>query len=251
MAENFLHSESDSSHMTALNPSRLVQGLPSETNVETSHLVHIKEAMLDRIAKSDAFFKHQQRGDPDLAYTEKFKIAKDLLENKTTVFLTRYHRFLEVEDLEYFDEMSSDYVIGFHLNEIKQRLTKFADKTIIRNRRYEAMKVLIEEGEYFGDEELKHRDPLLYEQMVGQYLDDNEINAQVDKSDLRFSSILLKNLDMTQNNALYRSQVEMEVLFSCFLLGNDSLRPFIYNKISHKIFHMLQIIMVYLLCQNY
>lgn len=32
-------------------------------------------------------------------------------------------------------------------------------------------------GEYFSDEQMRSRDPLLYEQYIGQYLDDDEIQA--------------------------------------------------------------------------
>ena len=39
---------------------------------------------------SQGFFKHQQRGDPDLTKQEKQKIAAQLLDNRPAVFLQRY-----------------------------------------------------------------------------------------------------------------------------------------------------------------
>ena len=173
--------------------------------------------MLERVANSDGHFKHQQIGDPDLSPSEKTKIATDLLDTKPAVFLTRFGKYLETEDLVNFQSLSEDYMIKFHLEEIRKRLNVHKNQTVVRNRRYEAMKRLVAEGEYFGDEELKHRDPLLYEQMVGQHLNDEEISAQVNKSDLRFSTILLRNLDMYQNNDLYKTQVDKEVR-QCFCM---------------------------------
>ena len=39
---------------------------------------------------SQGFFKHQQRGDPDLTKQEKQNIAAQLLDNRPAVFLQRY-----------------------------------------------------------------------------------------------------------------------------------------------------------------
>lgn len=69
----------------------------------------------------------------------------------------------------------------------------------------------------FSDEEMKQRDPLLYEQMVGQYLNEDEINDMVDKADLRFSSILTKHMDVLQSNIIYGIQKELEVNDSFFV----------------------------------
>ena len=48
-----------------------------------------------------------------------------------------------------------------------RRLNERTNQTKIRNRRYEAMKELLSKGDYFSDDEMKRRDPLLYDQMVG------------------------------------------------------------------------------------
>ena len=170
-----------------------------------------RNVMLERVARSDGHFKHQQRGEPDLTHSEKLHIATELLENKPGAFLTRFGKFLEAEDLVNFEALSDDYIIGFQLKEIRTRLNVAANQTIVKNRRFEAMKRLVEQGEYFEDELLKERDPLLYEQMVGQHLDGAEINAMVNKSDLRFSTILLTHLDIIRNNELYEKQKEIEV----------------------------------------
>ncbi|KAK2175416.1 hypothetical protein NP493_734g02081 [Ridgeia piscesae] len=72
------------------------------------------------------------------------------------------------------------------------------------------MKKLVEGGDYFSDETMKHRDPLLYEQMVGQYLTEDEVAASIDKSDLTFSSILMSHIQMQYDNVLYNRQRDIE-----------------------------------------
>lgn len=44
----------------------------------------------------------------------------------------------------------------------------------IKNRRFEALKKLITEGSYFSEEEMRKRNPLLYEQLIGQFLTEEE-----------------------------------------------------------------------------
>ena len=55
------------------------------------------------------------------------------------------------------------------------------------------------------------RDPLLYEQMIGQHLSEEEINDMVDRSDLRLSNILIKHMDVVQSNIIHGLQKEIEV----------------------------------------
>ena len=203
--------------------------------------------ILHKVAESDGYFKSQQRGDPDLTYQEKYDIAESLLKEKPSTFLSRFGKYLSEDDLIYFESMKDDYMIEFHLRELKQMNDDKKNKTKVRNRRYEAMKELMNQGSYFryvklllvskmskystqfnvvgikirltfycyhSDEEMKQRDPLLYEQMVGQYLSPDEVDDMVDKSDLRFSTILTKHMDVLQSNIIYGLQKEMEVRFT-------------------------------------
>ena len=77
------------------------------------------------------------------------------------------------------------------------------------------MKELEAGGDYFSEDEMKRREPLLYEQMIGQFLTEEEQQKQVtdaiDRSDLRFSTILLTHMDDAQQRALYKYQKEKEV----------------------------------------
>jgi len=72
-------------------------------------------------------------------------------------------------------------------------------------------------GEYFCDEEMKRRDPLLYEDMIGQHLTDDDVQALraagADRgaNDPLLSEILLQHIQMMQNNELYERQKDAEV----------------------------------------
>ncbi|KAL3873986.1 hypothetical protein ACJMK2_037060 [Sinanodonta woodiana] len=161
------------------------------------------DAMLTHLAQSDAHFKHQQIGEPDLTVKEKYIIAKDIYDSSRVRFLTRFHSYLEYQDLQCFEDLKGTYEVDFYAKEIQKRKNEAYRTNQIKNRRYEAMKQLTLQGEYFSDEEMKYRDPYLYEHMVGQYLTDQDIKQTIDKSDLRFSSILLKHIDQQVENAVY------------------------------------------------
>jgi hypothetical protein len=67
---------------------------------------------------SDAFFKHQQRGEPDMTSVEKYKIAEDILSKNKTLFLERFWKYLGIEDMAYFKQYENEYEIDFYLKQI-------------------------------------------------------------------------------------------------------------------------------------
>ncbi|OWF37077.1 coiled-coil domain-containing protein 97-like [Mizuhopecten yessoensis] len=169
-----------------------------------------KENMLTRLSQTDAHFKHQQRGEADLTCDEKREIARNILEKSSSIFLARFGAYLSSDDLEHFVDKSGDYEIQFYLQQLKKEKSKDYSANRVKNRRYQAMKQLIQEGEYFSDDSIKHRDPYLYEQLIGQYLTQEEIQGLVDKADLRFSTILLKHMDQLEENQVFKFQKDKE-----------------------------------------
>lgn len=172
---------------------------------------NVKERMLIRVAKSNAHFKHQQLGESDLTISEKLQIAEDVLSTKgDKSFLARFWQQLTMEDVEYFSKSRDDYEVNFYLEEIEKNCNAHFCTNVVKNRRYEAMKKLENEGEYFSEEEMKYRDPYLYEQLIGQFITEEEAQKTIDKSDLRFSTILLKHMDQLDENELYYKEKEKE-----------------------------------------
>jgi len=70
-------------------------------------------------------------------------------------------------------------------------------------------------GEYFSDEEMKRRDPLLYEDMIGQYLTDDDAKAMLavgeGMKDHALSEVLLQHIQAMQTNELYERLKDAEV----------------------------------------
>ncbi|KAK7103141.1 hypothetical protein V1264_018101 [Littorina saxatilis] len=173
----------------------------------------VRQVMLERLSVTSAHFAHLQRDSPDLTQQEKIDIAAAVLEDNPATFLSRFGKYLQLSDLAFFqDADKNNYEVSFHLKEIRHRCSR--PNLIVKNRRYAAMKELESGGEYFGEEAMKQREPLLYEQMVGQFLTDEEkerqATAAIDRSDLRFSTILFVHMDDTQRTELYRRQKERE-----------------------------------------
>ncbi|KAK9507517.1 hypothetical protein O3M35_007357 [Rhynocoris fuscipes] len=134
----------------------------------------LKNDILNHISlNNEAHFKSQQLGDPDLTKEEKWKIAEALLDKSFSLFLAKFGQYLLEPHFVFFSN-SSDYDVNFYVNEFKKKFSKPLTQSQIRNRRLEALRRMVEEGDYFSDLEMKRRNPLLYEELVGQYLTNEE-----------------------------------------------------------------------------
>lgn len=139
-----------------------------------SEMYCMKNSLLDCVAKSDGFFKSQQVGEPDLTFAEKREIASSLLVKSLPLFLERYWKFMKIEDVPYFDAYRSNYDVNFYVNEIIKLNNTRTKKVRVKNRRYEALQRMVDEGSYFSDAEMKKRNPFMYDQMIGQHLTEKE-----------------------------------------------------------------------------
>lgn len=68
-----------------------------------------------------------------------------------------------MEDVEYFFKSRDDYEVNFYLEEIEKNCNVYFCINVVKNRWYEVMKKLENEGEYFSEEEMKYRDFYFYE----------------------------------------------------------------------------------------
>ncbi|KAL1139648.1 hypothetical protein AAG570_006626 [Ranatra chinensis] len=133
--------------------------------------------------RSDAHFKSQQLGEPELTRHQKWQIAEELLNKSKPQFLARFAQHLLPEHTRYFkgtrafdgegeSNAEDDYTVKFYL------------EAEVKNRRLEALKRLIIKGEYFSESEMKKRNPLLYEELVGKYLSEDE---KIKRNDFDYS----------------------------------------------------------------
>lgn len=173
-----------------------------------------RRQILDTVAASPGFFKHQQRNEPDLTYDEKREIAAKVLDTNVPLFLQRYARYLYREDAAYFEPLRRlDYEVDFHVREIEKRQDRSKQLSVqTKNRRYEALQRLKTAGEYFSDKEMRRRNPLLFEQMVGRYMTEKEKQDldRMDVSTLTFSGLLMEHIDRNELRSLRRQQQDLE-----------------------------------------
>lgn len=137
-------------------------------------------AMLHAVAASRLPVCSQQQGEPDLTEREKVAILSQLYYEKPLVFLERFRTSLREEHLPCFGHLRGDHRADFYCAEVARQGTARprALRTRLRNRRYAALRELIQGGEYFSDEQMRFRAPLLYEQYIGQYLTQEELSAR-------------------------------------------------------------------------
>ncbi|XP_051900129.1 coiled-coil domain-containing protein 97 isoform X2 [Pristis pectinata] len=135
-------------------------------------------SMFHTISSSKAVIKSQQKDEPDLRYDQKLSIVKELFYCKPVVFLERFHKVIKEEHLVCFHHLAGNYEVAFYCNEVRKSSMKKSARTNVRNKRYAALQQLIKDGEYFSDEQMRTRDPLLYEQYIRQYMTEEELLAQ-------------------------------------------------------------------------
>ncbi|KAM4642211.1 coiled-coil domain-containing protein 97 [Discoglossus pictus] len=169
--------------------------------------------MFTVISSSCVPIRSQQKGDPEFSQEQKMSMLLELYESKPLVFLERFRKVLREEHLGCFNHLSGVYTADYYCKEIRKASLKRVDRTRVRNKRFAALQQLITAGEYFSDEQMRERDPLMYEQYVGQYQSEEEIMSQNSKdlSEAKSLSDVLLNSCQEQNlQRRLEAQREME-----------------------------------------
>ncbi|PSN57208.1 hypothetical protein C0J52_05034 [Blattella germanica] len=182
-------------------------------NEDVQQSTALLNSLLDHIASNKvAYFKSQQVGEPDLNFDQKRQIAEDILKRNPGQFLARFGKYLLSYHLDYFKDLDlkqDDYEVSFHLKELRRYHCKAKNEVDVKNRRYEALKKLVKEGSYFSEKEMKQRNPLLYHQLVGQYLTSKEIEDQkhADMAEIdSWVNLLLAQIERDQMECLRQKQ---------------------------------------------
>uniref|UniRef100_A0A3Q3FAW4 Coiled-coil domain containing 97 n=1 Tax=Labrus bergylta TaxID=56723 RepID=A0A3Q3FAW4_9LABR len=134
--------------------------------------------MLEAIAKSSSPVKSQQIGDAELSLQERRDELLLQYRSRPLVFLEKYH--VREHTLNSFAHVCSDPRTQHYSKVIERRAAACTNRTRVRNQRYAALRALQREGQYFSEEQMRTREPLLYEQYIGQYLTDEEVSAMQD-----------------------------------------------------------------------
>uniref|UniRef100_A0A8D2L954 Coiled-coil domain containing 97 n=1 Tax=Varanus komodoensis TaxID=61221 RepID=A0A8D2L954_VARKO len=173
-------------------------------------------AMFRAVADSRLAVRSQQKDEPDFTPAQKLAILQDLYRSKPLVFLERFRTVLREEHLPCFQHLSGNYEADFYCAEVRRAGLGKTRHTRVRNKRYAALQQLIRDGEYFSDEQMRCRDPLLYEQYIGQYLSDEELQALGSLKEGASCSLSAVLLDSYQEQVIQRRlQVQQEQEEAC------------------------------------
>ena len=185
-----------------------MDSLPEEDNTPETRIYRT-------VIASGLVIKSQQRDEPELSHHQKVEILSDLLRNKMGSFLMRFGCLLDAQDLAYFADPStpnsSDYEVKFRVDELRKRLTSRAKEKLTKNRRYAALQELTETSGYFSEQEMRDRNPMLFEYYIGQYLTEKErVALDAEKASMPPSVYLMKKIEIDQRKELLRQQRNRE-----------------------------------------
>ncbi|XP_076024176.1 coiled-coil domain-containing protein 97 [Genypterus blacodes] len=133
------------------------------------------KAMIEAVALSGSLVKSQQIDDDAFTLDERRGELLHQYRSRPLVFLERYHACLKPQHLSAFSHVSSDPRAQHYSRVIQRHAAGRTDRTKVRNHRYAALRALQNDGQYFSEEQMRMREPLLYEQYIGQYLTDEEV----------------------------------------------------------------------------
>ncbi len=166
------------------------------------------------INKTDVNLKSQQRTETDLTNEQKVEILRDIFDQNPRIFLARFGQWISVDDLRCFCAASGsemEYAICI----LKKSLLAKASGVCVKNRRFEALQRLQKDTNYFSEDEMQQRCPLLYEQYIGQYMTDEEKFEQGEakmKDEVKMSSFIFQQID---RDWLKKKEMEERELEEC------------------------------------
>ncbi|CAG8760317.1 22024_t:CDS:2 [Gigaspora margarita] len=151
-----------------------------DQNAKEEILKYMKENI------SKVHFKTLKANEIEQSDDEKLRIMRQTLDDPA-LFLSKWGKFLDKEQLMKFDRLRDDYEVNWHLNSLQSKTSSYstlaASRNInptarhnkqILNRRYKYLITKLDDTSYFSDEAMERREPLLYEDYVGQYITQEE-----------------------------------------------------------------------------
>ncbi|GAX77468.1 hypothetical protein CEUSTIGMA_g4912.t1 [Chlamydomonas eustigma] len=148
-------------------------------------------------------------------YEEVFQYLSDLI-IKPALFLEKYGKFLHESEVAAFECLRHESEVRFWLDNLKEtsgNATRSIHRasTVSRNRRLAAMQKLHEGGEYFSMEAMRERDPELYQQHVGQYMEHKAEEKSKDAAVEEEQQIKAQEMKALQRRAeMSRQQMQEE-----------------------------------------
>lgn len=204
-----------------------------------SDLDELKDSLLNSICENNkAFIKSQQIDDPEISAQEKYRLLNERLLNKPhSQFLSRYRHIIQPQHLQYFEsknyEGEEHFLVQHYLAEIRSANENRSQ--LIKNRRYCCLLKLIHDKKYFSPSEMMGREPLLYDQLIGQYQTEAEKKAcrRPDAKTDTLVDILFQGIDRDHNTDLENKQRTEEIeMMEMITLDDDGDSQDSYNSDS-------------------
>lgn len=180
-------------------------------SIDVNADLELKTEMIKFVAvENKAHFKSQQIDDAELDLNERIAVLEEVLKRSHATFLSRFGSFLNPDHYQYFEHQhyhpEEKYEIQHYLDDLRQMQLKF--NIAVRNRRYDALQKLLKDGSYFSEIEMMKREPLLYEQLIGQYLTESEIRSRdkIGGETPSFLNVLLDGIEKDHVNDLKKQQ---------------------------------------------
>lgn len=170
--------------------------------------------IIDYLAhNNEVTFKSQQIGEMDLNIQEKKQIALNLYKKGKSLFLTKFGSYLTHNHLLYFESPTTEeYDVKIIVTQLQKILHDKDKKVLTKNRRFEALNKMLKENAYFSESEMMRRNPLLYEQLVGQYLSEKEKldRDNIDTANITLLNVLLEGMDRRRIKDILEKQMDDE-----------------------------------------
>lgn len=185
------------------------------TELNSKSKTHGELRIFAKIISSDRTIQSQQRGEPDLTEKQKGNVLASLLQDKPGSFLMRFGSLLDKTDLDYIESVVKlDYEVNHRLKDLRKclGLSSKSHRKQVQNRRFQCLNQLMENSSYFSEEEMRYRNPLLFEHYVGQYLTQEEKDSMDmgDRADMTLSGLILNKMKIDSRRELLRRQQDLE-----------------------------------------
>lgn len=160
-------------------------------------------------------FKNAHVHEAEIRTNDKIRMAKNLYNQSPLEFLMKFGKFLAPYHVEYFEKKNpNNRKYCDCIQDLKTYHSDGSRHKRVRNRRYKALQQLQNETDYFSEKQMMHRNPLLYEQLVGQYLTEDEIRERdgIDNENLNLLTMILDTVDRNHMREIRNEQLLEEGL---------------------------------------
>ncbi|KAF1803351.1 coiled-coil domain-containing protein-domain-containing protein [Mucor lusitanicus] len=157
-------------------------------------------------------FKTLRHGEVELPQAEQLIQIQATLHKDPALFLSKWGRYLSQNSLRLFQGIQGNYEVDFYLDSLlyqqerdypssqqpqqgaSQTHKKSAMQLLAQNRRYKYLQQELRDSDYYSDESIQLREPVLYDQFIGQYIPARE-RAKPFDNDMTLVNRIFSNMD--------------------------------------------------------